>query len=100
MAIGDPITMTLRLAKIATGQKHKKGDVVGVATRLTFEADTVGEEQLEQLTRLQHDQDAVSCRHTRCRSPGSCGPPDALRPPTESVASPSSPDGGRPLSAR
>jgi hypothetical protein len=56
MAIGDPITMELRLAKIATGAKVNKGEVVGVTTRLTFEADDVGEEQVEQLARLQHHQ--------------------------------------------
>jgi len=56
MAIGDPITMELRLAKIATGATVRKGEVVGVTTRLTFEADDVGEEQVEQLARLQHHQ--------------------------------------------
>jgi hypothetical protein len=57
MAIGDPITMQLRIARIATSAKLTKGAVVGVVTRLTFEADNVGEEQVEQLSRLQHQQE-------------------------------------------
>ena len=59
MAIGDPITMALRLARITTGAQLRKGEVVGVATRLIFEADTVAEEHLEQLIRLQHDQEVT-----------------------------------------
>jgi hypothetical protein len=57
MAIGDPVELTLQLVRIATAGKLKKGEVIGVVTRLVFESDTLAEEDLERLVRFQHAQE-------------------------------------------